>query len=214
MKRSLTYLLLIFALLGCTKVKSSKWVVADIQVVDAATGDPVEVLSAKFSYVNNKSGTATSESIPHIGTNSDGHIIVKEKVKKDRTNLKMEFMVLDYYGSFGYPVNYEVPLSKFQDNVITVETHPVYPYLIHLTNVNCTGVDDTVWVHSSNNGTIGVYTGCVDTALVQSYGATWYSAYPEIYLSVFAKKSGVTTSVPSGTFNLIPGELTDIQIDY
>ncbi len=223
-------LLLIFIALvgvfsiGCKKI-SKAWVAGKVEVVDAVTGEPLEVAVGIEYHVLPLLGQAVEKTKSLGSTDQDGKLKFEYKVGRRSTGHQLTIAHPPFYAMAGQPNEWPVKtrrsLSAQGNNKIRVELEPWYPFQLRATNANCFDANDSLWVtFKFGPETWQEWTmtsvGCSDTIFDPpnlAYGATQHCATNQITFEVTTKKGGVTNSF-SETHNLLPAQWVPITINY
>lgn len=208
--------ILVLNLFSCSKASGKDWIVADIYVVDAVTGKPIQT-QLSLRYAESGGVSQTYEEIYSIGaTDVQGFKHIEHDVLGGQINFKVKVLLNGYYGPYDInSVNYQdVPISIKGSNIKTVELQPRYPVILNLKNANCTAPDDTLWLSLSETAYSQVFVGCVDSLVSSSYGFIHYLDTPQLTYTITTKKSGIVNSYSQTFNNLLPAEITSIQLDY
>ncbi|MFT5821786.1 MAG: hypothetical protein ACI8ZM_003042 [Crocinitomix sp.] len=204
---------------SCSKEKSNKWVVIDLNVVSEFTGEPIEA-DLKLEYYYQTMDGASATPIDRtgnivLGTTIGGYYYVEEDVSDISHNL---YLIVTPSDRDFYPDDLEnffylkkVRVYRFNKNVLTVEIgQSRYPFKINLKNTSCYDETDTVWVTNKFDQPIGTYTGCWDGYLSED---VVYQHGNEIAFKLRSKKNGVIADFEVNHI-LQPGVFNEILIEY
>jgi hypothetical protein len=207
-----TFLFLLFA---CSKENGKDWIVADIYVVDAVTGEPISTNLA-LRYTQGGMGQANEEIYSIGASDAQGFKHIEHDVLGGQLNFVVKVMYGGgYYGALSSLGQFKnVPISIKGNNIKTVELQPKYPVLLNVKNTNCTAPDDTLWLSLNGTTYSRIFVGCVDSLVSSSYAFTDYLDVPEVTYNFTTKKSGVINTYSESFSNLLPAEITSIQLDY
>lgn len=160
--------------LSCSKAKSDRWLVGDIQLVDADTQEPITGRLDLSYYEFSTFGSEAAEK--ELGfTDDEGHFEIKYKSGTKEKNFQLlVYPEGPYYlpNWMGGPVK-TVELNKNGKNELTIELTKVITTSITLNNASCFDETDSVWIRFPNVETFGstAYTGCLNDSLLDySYG--------------------------------------------
>ncbi|XOV68299.1 MAG: hypothetical protein ACFHU9_03795 [Fluviicola sp.] len=208
--------------LGCKKM-SSAWVVGEVEVVDALTGEPLKV-NVSIDYHTLPLLGQTIEKSESIGTTgADGKLKFKYKCGRRTTGHKLKVLRPAFYATAGlpYPTYTKKSVKAQGNNKIRIELDPWYPFQLRATNVSCFDANDSLWVTCQWGGEpwqemTMTAVGCADTIFDPPYiyhEATQHSAFNQITFEVTTKKNGVVNTF-SDTHGLLPAQLKEISISY
>jgi hypothetical protein len=212
-------IVLSLSLVSCSKERSNKWVVIDLNVVSQYTGEPIEAgLSLEYYYQTMDGASATPidrTGVIPLGKTTDGYYYTEQDVSDISEHLYLIIMPTDQ--DF-YPQDEEqflyrkkVLVYRFQKNELTVEVgQSRYPYRINLKNTSCYDETDTVWVMHDSDHPIGTYAGCWDDFLSEDFT---YSAGNERAFQIRSKKNGVIEEFEV-SHTLQPGTFNELLIEY
>ncbi|GAB5418689.1 MAG: hypothetical protein Crog4KO_04460 [Crocinitomicaceae bacterium] len=225
MKRSKLLLLslVVFSIvfIGCKKM-SKGWVVGQVTVTNALTGEPMEVGIGIEYHLLPLLGQAQEKSESIGKTDENGVLKFKHKVARRSTGHKLRITHPYYYAPawLNEPLFTTRSVQVRGNNKVEVKLMPRFPIQINAVNSNCFDDTDTMWVSyqygpESYQNTTRFAVGCADTV----FGIGWNKdvtqncVFDQVTLHVSTKKNGISNSF-SETHNLQPSELTYITINY
>jgi len=169
MKNTLIILCALIFLASCSKEKSDRFVVLDVDVINADTGNPID---AEFRFTYHYSGLFTAGGeVFKIGSAKNGHFYKEVKVPRKATYFKLEYhsvaedILVPEFGSEPFYKEVDFEIKSREKNKITIEVKPIYKFYVHLINLNCFDETDTLWVVDSTyniNPDYEFFTGCID----------------------------------------------------
>jgi hypothetical protein len=194
MKQVLLFILCVSILFGCSKAKRSGWIVADIQVVNGYTGEPIEA-NIYLSYWSSAGlGQAQENSIAFGQVDEFGRMHIERKVRWKESSFKINIPVGHFFGATPGEIYFkEYGLGLKSKNQLFIELLPKSAIVLNLKNVNCTAPTDTMWLTYSS-GYQHVFIGCADTLLLNPYGYSLMVDNPAVTFDITTKKSGVLNS--------------------
>jgi hypothetical protein len=213
--RHFTLLIISFFLLfACSKAKRSGWVVADIEVVDGYTGEPIP-MNVYIGYWAGAGPSQAYEEMEEIGeTDEFGRMHIEHKVGWKESGFKIKIPQTFFYGGIAGDLWYrEFPVSTVGKNQMVIELWPKHPISLNVTNINCSGPTDTLWL-STSSGYSNTIVGCADLTIMNSYGFTLMVDEPQITFDITTKKSGVINTYSQSFTDLVPADYSYLQIDY
>lgn len=206
-------LLLIFSitLLGCSKAKSKKWLVADIHVTDFDTGQGIQS-SVQFRYVQSSMFGASPAQFEDLGqTDENGNIHIEHSIGKNYHGMELHIYPSGpYYWSIfdHFPKKISVYASSKNTHNVTVQA--IYEFSLSVHNSNCTGPSDSLWIttdHGYGPSTF-VMSGCVDSTLGVGKAFT--------HSEVIKWKSKKNSVLDSGILspNYMYDQITPVLLEY
>lgn len=223
MKKGLTLSLVTLSIFvfGCTKAYQKDWLVADITVKNAVTGQPVKAYFILRWHESILFSQGEDEEIILGGTDENGNLKVQKEISRKNPVFSLDvYPQVKYYVepvAQGFPAQ-TVKLYGRGKNEITINLDPYYAFILNAKNVNCMGVSDTAWI--TVNGHVDTLIGCADEEVKGRYGGS--SAYHEItdcistsnlIVQIRTKKSGIENSYTQN-FTLIPAGKKILQLNY
>lgn len=204
-------LILSITLLGCSKAKSKKWLVADLHVTDFDTGEGIQS-KIKLRYVQSSMFGVSAEQFEDIGeTDENGNIHVEHSIGKNYHGMKLYvYPAGPYYLTMGNPEPRIISVYASSKNKHNLTVQAIYDYWFSVKNSSCTGPSDSLWItidHGYGPGTF-VMTGCVDSTLGTGKALT--------YSEVIKWKSKKNSVLDSGVLspNYIYGETIPVLLEY
>ena len=216
-KYSVLILIVFFAtcLTSCSKEKSNRWLVINLNIKDANTWKPITT-RLKLAYYDG--GTSflgeSHEKVRDLGPTVNGSYYNEIEISKKWHNIRLMVLAGGIYvgGSFGIERSYK--LNPDTNNKLNLEWTAVTNSVnISLTNNDCFDEADSLWVsHENTDGTFtepAIYTGCI----IESVYSTIYSKENEVKLKLVSKKNGITNT-QEYTLPLEPGIVELHVINY
>jgi hypothetical protein len=216
MRLFLLSIVCISILSGCSKAKSVRWLVVELQIVNGYTGEPLES-SIILRYFDKGGLFSGGEVLENLGsTDAFGRMHLEQRIHNGESGFELRISHGPYYGNLGSGVTpfFKIPLDEKSENPETIQLWPKSPILLSLKNISCTDPTDTIWIDQQNSGYPLVIVGCADTTLFGGYGFTLLNDGPNITLDIITKKSGVINSYSESYLNLLPSEMNFLQLDY
>lgn len=218
-------LLLIFltsfiAFFGCSKAKSDKWIVCEIELKDALSAAPVD---AKFELYSIQSSLIGQSSVNYVcsgQTDGSGLIKLEKEVAKNDDNFYLKIFPTGFYTDLIDPQNSytTIHLSKNSKNQRIEYLQPTYPFVLNAKSVNCTNFDDSLWV--TTEGHTSLIVGCFDIEVVGPYGGSdgpfgigYLQNKKNLEIQLITKKSGLLDTNYLN-FNLQPAQITTVEFNY
>lgn len=202
-----TLLASIFIFTSCSKEKSKKWVILDLNVISTKTGLPVEsTVWVEYYYQAQTGASATpqehTETIS-LGTTVDGKLYTEVDVSETPEKLYIKVYPNDSEIYPDYPLLKPIwsqELNRTETNTITAEITPnYYRYKPYLHNTSCYNETDTLWLYANHednfeNITPQIFTGCTDGYVDETMFRNTYMKGGETYFKLRTKKNGVVNS--------------------
>lgn len=207
--------------IGCKKV-SKGWVVGEVTVTNAVTGEPMEVGIGIEYHLLPLLGQAQETSGSVGATNEDGTLKFKYRVARRSTGHRLRIIHPFYFGPawLNEPQFTTRSVRVRGNNKIEVELMPRYPIQINALNTNCFDATDTMWVSyqygpESYQNTTRFAVGCADTTfgMIWNKEVTQNCIFDQVTLNVTVKKNGQVSSFTE-THNLQPAELVPVTVNY
>lgn len=189
---------------------SKSWIVGEVEVVDALTGNPLQVDVDIQYHVLPHLGQAVETTHSMQSTDANGKSKFEHRCGRRIAGPKLRIRNPWYYESPSTSSTYTTrDLSRTSCNDLKIELEPLYPFLLRVVNSNCFGPDDTLWI---NDGYVREAYGCADTTFGNSIFTRIHSVN-EINFNITTKKNGILNSY-SETFQLLPAQIKQITINY
>jgi hypothetical protein len=219
MKKSVLYLFLILSTLSCSKEKSKKWLVIDINMTSATTGQPVDA-SFELWY---RQGTALPLGEDQLvweqlGSSTNGKFYREIELNKRVHSIELTSRVPFAYGGSppSWPGGPTYNLSMQSANTYNVVLDPAwYETELKLSNLNCFDDTDTTWlkIERFGNWSSGEepMLGCFTDSIISPNGIV-YTPHGLLHLRLITKRNGVLDSTEY-TYTLEHETTNDIHID-
>jgi hypothetical protein len=219
MKNLITYGIFLSAIIlsGCNKVKSEKWLVAEIEAIDAYTGEPVQCHVRLFYTSDN----GTVEHILYLGeTTEDGKFCFERKIEKGDGNFDLNLYThSELYTNASNPQYETLDLEVTSENKLTALFESLNFYTVSIRNINCAGPNDSLFI-KPHNGVLynWIFTGCVDTTIITD-GNSILGSFTSICLEPvvtldYIVKRGSQVDQFSQSVTLIPKQIVPVEINY
>jgi len=205
-------LLLAIQLFSCSKENRYNYLNIEITVNDFYTGQPVK-WKAYAEY------TIKGEDFTTLIANGEGykHIVMKRPGKGSSYNVRIYFDEENYAP---YPDYYEfsnelVTVNSGKKHSFSFKAKPTRRFKFVLSNTNCTGANDSVFVKLIERPTAEyIYTGCLNQyEAVNSHGWSTFFNEPNVNFRVKTIKNGVIDSFFVQQ-QLEPIGITPVYINY
>lgn len=213
---------LLIILMACSKAKSRKWLVGDVTIKDAVTGEPIQA-SVYLTYHESSFISQGDDVKVGIGSlDENGNIKFERRISKNETGFSLNIHAVGsylepYVKQIGTPDKI-IKLDVKSKNELIIYLNPLYPFLLNTSNVNCLGPTDTLWV--TVEGYMDTIVGCADSYVPGKYGGysgsiqiTDCVASPNLTVQIRTKKSGIE-NIYSQNFTLLPAETTFLLLNY
>jgi hypothetical protein len=215
----LTFLVLAFLLLGCSKEKSKKWLIADITVLDEHTGEPLEC-DVVLKWNTEALFGSSSHSADLGKTDSSGKLLIERKISRKDYNFKVE--ITANHTHYSFPGLWEpqktIGLLPSSANLKIVRIPSKSYVVISILNNNCAGPTDTLLLGTlhpdyQNEPVYQEFSGCVDTVLNEQENYSGFIINPSLNLEYIVKR-GTQIDTFNEIYPLTPKEFTYIDIVY
>lgn len=165
------FLLLTSTHQGCSKVKSKKWLVADLSITDFDTGEAVSGWVV-LRYKQTSMFGSSPEQFETIGlTDQDGKLHIEHPIEKNYVGMELHiYPPGPYHWSTSIPTYRKIGVYATSQNKHNVVFQAIYQYNLTVKNVGCTGSSDSLLING--HGSISwepewfYFTGCIDTTFV------------------------------------------------
>jgi hypothetical protein len=217
-QRSTTYFTLIVSvilLVHCEKANSSKWIVADLTVLDYYTHEPV-VIGVRLSYHESAFPSQGEDKTETLGqTGVDGTFHLERRVYHNEGGFQLKIAGNGGYGIplFDFDIQ-TIPIYTKQENKHIIYLAPYRLFDLYLTNTNCSGSTDSVWISDTNAPLHALFTGCQNTLHTNTNAGFYsYTKEPLLELNIVTKKAGIIDSFTQ-VFPLQEHQLTTVHVNY
>jgi len=199
---------------SCFKRNGERMINLDLLVTNKITGAPIRsTVWVRYKPKSNSSGYQYSS----LGTTNEiGRLDVKRRFGNDIYNPQILIRGDDgEYSAFNSDYDYIIETSGSRNkHSYHAKLTPTIFALLHFRNYNCFDETDSLWISVDKYAKKYTATGCADTILYTgNHLWTFASDYTGLIYTVRVKRNGLMSEFQQ-SFNLIPGEITELLIEY
>lgn len=181
----------ILSVSSCTKAKNPRWLVGDINFVDAVTKAPV-VAKLELSYYAYSAFGSEKETKSLGLTDDDGFYTLHEKFGRNDRYFELIVYAKGYYGlPYADFADKIIELSTTSKNDLTIEIEPVLLSHVFVSNTDCYNETDSLWVKFPHLEQFSptVHTGCLDHVPIT--GDYFWGWDQDVEFTTISKRDGV-----------------------
>lgn len=205
----------IFILSSCSKEKSKKWVILNLNVVSAKTGLPVEsMVWIQYTYQANTGPNYPPQYLTEkiqLGSTVDGKLHAEVDVSTIPEKLQLKVAPYDHeiyiqLPHLKYFYTWSKELDRTETNDITARLTPAYyRYKPYLHNTSCYNETDSLWLYVSHDDNFDrllphVFTGCTDGYVDEVMFKSVFKESAKTNFKMVTKKNGILDSTITTQF--------------
>lgn len=217
MKNLLVLAVLGVVLMGCSKERSRKWMIIDLSITSAITGEPLDA-RLELEMRDRRIPLSQPEDLIRepLGETVDGKFFIEKEIDRNFTQFRLYVFADDEY--YTHPFSEEsdiVGLTSTRKNEIELELSPRF-FEIETTVINtaCTDDTDSLWIRkifdNGNEVEPALFTGCYNQVTDMLPTISFES---NISYEVTRKRAGVTDKFMLD-YELESNKLNQITIEY